>query len=133
HPDYFAVLNRHRVAHVFNSWGDMPPVHDQVALAGSMTAPHLCGARFLLKPGREYQEAVDLFSPYDRVQDANPDARAAGAKLIKDGMAAGGERKTLIYVNNRLEGNALSTIEAMLDQAESSRELPTPKKALDAN
>ncbi len=116
HPDYFAVLSRHGVAHVFNSWGDMPSVGEQMALAGSITQPHLVGARFLLKPGRKYQEAVDLFSPYDRVQEPNPDARAAGARLIQDGVAAGGGRKTLIYVNNRLEGNALATIEAMVDQ-----------------
>jgi len=36
--------------------------------------------------------------------------------LIADGVKATG-RKTFIYVNNRLEGNALSTIEAMVDMA----------------
>lgn len=118
HPDYFSVLSRHGVAHVYNSWSDMPAVGEQMALPGSLTNPRLCGARFLLKPGRKYQEAVDRFSPYDRVQDPNPEARAAGAKLIKDGVAAVGEgRKTFIYVNNRLEGNALATIEAMVGEA----------------
>ena len=87
----------------------------RIECAGSLTNPHLCGARFPLKPGRKYQEAVDLFSPYDRVKEPNPEARAAGAKLIKEGAAAG--RKTFIYVNNRLEGNALATIEAMVEQA----------------
>ena len=114
HPDYFAVLARHGVAHVYNNWGEMPPVEEQMAMPGSVTNPNLCGARFLLKPGRKYQEAVDLFKPYDRVKEPNPSARAAGAKLIKDGLAAA-RRKTLIYVNNRLEGNALMTIEAMMD------------------
>ena len=119
HPDYFAVLARHQVAHVYNSWGDMPPVGEQMAMVGSLTHPRLCGARFLLKPGRKYQEAVDLFSPYDRVKEPNPAARAAGARLIKAGAVAGKEpRKTLIYVNNRLEGNALATIQAMIEQAQ---------------
>lgn len=113
HPDYFAVLARHGVAHVYNNWGEMPPVDEQMAMPGSVTNPNLCGARFLLKPGRKYQEAVDLFTPYDRMQEPNPRARAAGAKLIKDGVTTAG-RKTLIYVNNRLEGNALMTIEAMM-------------------
>lgn len=113
HPDYFAVLSRHGVAHVFNSWGEMPPVGEQLAMAGSVTNLTLCGARFLLKPGRKYQEAVALFSPYDRVRELNPEARAAGAKLIQEG-STGRERKTFIYVNNRLEGNALLTIEAMI-------------------
>ena len=26
HPEYFAVLKRHNVAHVFNSWAEMAPV-----------------------------------------------------------------------------------------------------------
>ena len=50
--------------------------------------------------------------------EPNPKARAAGAKLIQENVAAGREqRKTFIYVNNRLEGNALATIEAMLELA----------------
>lgn len=115
HPDYFALLNRHGIAHVFNSWGEMPPIGEQMGLSGCLPHPNLCGARFLLKPGRKYQEAVDLFSPYERVQEPNAEARAAGARLIQEGTAAGRERKTFIYVNNRLEGNALMTIEAMME------------------
>jgi uncharacterized protein YecE (DUF72 family) len=114
HPDYFAMLSRHGVAHIFNNWADMPSVGEQMALPGSFTNPGLCGARFLLTPGRKYQDAVDQFSPYDRVKEPDPEARAAGAKLISEGTAAGGKRRTFIYVNNRLEGNALKTIEAML-------------------
>ena len=119
HPDYFAVLSRHDVAHVYNSWSDMPAVSQQMALPGSLTNPRLCGARFLLKPGRKYQEAVDRFSPYDRVQEPDLEAREAGRKLIQEGAAAGPERKTFIYVNNRLEGHALGTIDAMIDPADS--------------
>jgi len=114
HPDYFAMLSRHGVTHVFNNWTDMPPVGDQMALPGSGTNPALAGARFLLTPGRKYQEAVNHFSPYDRVQEPDPEARAAGRALLAAGRAAGPERKTFIYVNNRLEGNALATIAALL-------------------
>ena len=46
-------------------------------------------------------------------EEVNAEARQAGAALIADGVKAKG-RKTFIYVNNRLEGNALSTIEAMV-------------------
>ena len=112
-PDYFACLARHGIAHVFNSWDAMPPVGDQMALAGSVTQPELVPARFLLKPGRKYEEAVKTFQPYEKVQEPYPEARAAGAKLIKDGLAAP-KRKTLIFVNNRLEGNALDSIAAMI-------------------
>jgi uncharacterized protein YecE (DUF72 family) len=118
HPDYFALLARHGVAHIYNHWADMPAVGEQMALPGSRTHPSLCGARFLLAPGRKYQEAVDLFSPYDRVKEPNPEARAAGAKLIQQGRAAGGQHRTFLYANNRLEGNALLTLAAMLAAAE---------------
>jgi len=112
--EYLACLTRHGVAHVFNSWDAMPAVSEQMALPGSRTNPGLVAARFLLKPGRKYEEAVKTFQPYDKVKELNPDARAAGKALIAEGMAAEADRKTYIYVNNRLEGNALATIDAML-------------------
>jgi uncharacterized protein YecE (DUF72 family) len=116
HPDYFAVLRKAGVAHVFNNWTDMPTVGTQAMLPGSFTHPSLGAARFLLKQGRKYQTAVDLFEPYDKVKELNADARAAGARLIAE-AAASSQRRTFIYVNNRLEGNALETIAAMLEQA----------------
>jgi uncharacterized protein YecE (DUF72 family) len=114
--EYFDCLARHGVAHVFNSWDAMPPVSEQMALPGSVTHPQLVAARFLLKPGRKYEEAVKTFQPYDRVKEKYPEARQAGQKLIAEGKNAGNQRKTFIYVNNRLEGNALETIGAMLEE-----------------
>jgi uncharacterized protein YecE (DUF72 family) len=117
HTDYFAVLKRQSVAHVFNSWAEMPSVIEQIALRGSLTMPDLCPARFLLKPGRRYEDAVNLFSPYNRLKEADLNARKAGAALIRQGCAAG-SRRTFIFVNNRLEGNALETIAAMLEKVD---------------
>ncbi|MGO8927058.1 MAG: hypothetical protein ACLQU3_09245 [Limisphaerales bacterium] len=70
---------------------------------------------FLLKPGRKYEQAVKAFEPYDSIKEENPEARVAGRALIAEGQAAGPKRRTFIYVNNRLEGNAISTIAAMLE------------------
>ncbi len=47
------------------------------------------------------------------MQKVNQDARAAGRKLIAEAKKE--KKKTLIYVNNRLKGNALETISAMVD------------------
>jgi uncharacterized protein YecE (DUF72 family) len=116
-PEYFETLRRHGVAHIFNSWADMPPVNEQLALAGSVTNPDLAGARFLLKPGRRYQEAVDMFSPYDKIKEPYEEARAAAADLIRLTLARTALRRLFLYVNNRLEGNALLTISAMLEGA----------------
>jgi uncharacterized protein YecE (DUF72 family) len=113
-PEYFECLTRHRVAHVLNSWEAMPSVGEQMALPGSRTNPELIASRFLLKPGRKYEQAVKTFEPYDSIKEENPEARAAGRALIAGGRAAGPKAKAFIYVNNRLEGNAISTIAAMI-------------------
>jgi len=113
-PEYFGCLERHGVTHVYNSWDAMPPVNEQMAMPGSKTNPSLLAARFLLKPGRKYEEAVKTFQPYDKVKETNPEAREAGKALVAEGKAAGPKRKTFIYVNNRLEGNALETIDTMV-------------------
>ncbi len=117
-PAYFECLARHRVTHVFNSWQAMPSVGAQMALAGSRTNPRQVAARFLLKPGRKYEDAVKSFQPYDQTREVNEAARAAGAALIEEAANTGPGRKTFIYVNNRLEGNALATIAAMTELAE---------------
>jgi uncharacterized protein YecE (DUF72 family) len=116
-PEYFECLARHGVTHVYNSWTDMPPVGEQIELPGSETNPSLAAGRFLLKPGRSYEEAVKGFQPYDQTKEVNEPARKAGAKLIQEGKTK--KKRTFLFINNRLEGNALNTIRAMLDLAES--------------
>jgi uncharacterized protein YecE (DUF72 family) len=124
HPEYFATLARHGVAHVFSSWADMPPLGEQIGLPGSFTAPGFFGARLLLKPGRKYEAAVKQFSPYNRIQDPYPEGRAAGVRLIKEARQRGGATRGYIYVNNRFEGNALETVAAIVEAAE--RDWPKP-------
>ena len=118
HADYFATLQRHGAAHVFNSWAEMPPVSEQLAIQGSYTVSHLTPARFLLTPGRNYETAVKLFKPYDRIKEPDSNARHSGARLIREGKTTEPKRRTFVFVNNRLEGNALHTIAAMIEQAE---------------
>ena len=113
-PEYFACLARHGITHTFNSWSAMPSVGEQMAMPASRTNPERTAARFLLKPGRQYEDAVKAFQPYDSTKEINDDARKAGASLIEEGKQ-NPRRKTFIYINNRLEGNALATIAAMLD------------------
>jgi hypothetical protein len=115
--EYFGCLARHSVTHVFNSWDAMPPVSEQMSLPGSRANPELIAARFLLKPGTKYEAAVKAFQPYDKTKEVNEEARKAGADMMVEGERFEPRRKTYIYVNNRLEGNALFTIEAMMERA----------------
>jgi uncharacterized protein YecE (DUF72 family) len=118
HPEYFAMLARHGVAHIYNSWSDMPPVGEQVAIPESRTAQDLLGTRFLLRPGRNYQDAVNMFSPYAELKEVNEEGRKAGADIISQAVANQPRGGAFIFVNNRFEGNAPMTIHAMIRQAE---------------
>jgi uncharacterized protein YecE (DUF72 family) len=117
HADYFSMLSRHEVAHIYNSWQDMPSIEEQMAMPGSQTASALVGARLLLRPGRKYEEAVKMFQPYDRIKEPYPEGRAAGAALIRKTRRAGGKTQAYLFVNNRFEGNALETIAGLIDLA----------------
>lgn len=105
--DYFSCLRSHGVAHVYNAWSRMPELGRQIAIPDSVTADFLV-TRALLRFGRTYETAVDTFQPYDRIQDPNPDARAAMRQLI--GRAQERHETLFLFVNNRLEGNAPLTI-----------------------
>jgi uncharacterized protein YecE (DUF72 family) len=117
-PEYFTTLARHGAAHIFNSWQDMPPVSEQIALPGSRTNPDFLAVRLLLKTGRKYEEAVKLFSPYEHVKDPYPEGRKAVVNLIRGATTAGNRTQSYIYLNNRFEGNAMESIAAVLDEME---------------
>jgi hypothetical protein len=51
-----------------------------------------------------------MFEPYDQVKEEYPEERAAGKAWIQEGQATGAKRRTFVFVNDRLEGNALLTI-----------------------
>jgi uncharacterized protein YecE (DUF72 family) len=114
--DYFAMLRQHGVAHVFNSWDAMPSISEQLDLAGGVSGD-FAAARFLLTPGRKYEDAVKSFSPYDRVHEVNEEGRSAAARILRESMVEHKRRKVFLYVNNRFEGNALETIVGMLVKA----------------
>ncbi|MCS7090074.1 MAG: DUF72 domain-containing protein [Verrucomicrobiota bacterium] len=111
---YFQTLLRHGVAPVLNSWEAMPPLTDQLARAGGAEQTGPLGIRLLLRPGRRYADAVKAFHPYDRVQDPQPETRAAVANLIRRTLREGRPYPLWVYVNNRFEGNAPGTIAALL-------------------
>ncbi len=106
---YLDTLRAHGVAHCLNSWTRMPSLMEQIRIPGVFTAAHTV-ARLLLRPGRTYQQAVEQFSPYERVQDPYPEGRDALRELIESYLP--GENALYTFVNNRFEGNAIDTIQA---------------------
>lgn len=105
-----AVLVQHGVAHVFNSWNEMPGIGEQLELPWTFPAGFTV-ARGLLRPGRRYADAVKLFEPYDRIREPQPEVRHDMLRLVAAALRRRVE--ALILVNNRLEGNAPGTIRAL--------------------
>ena len=109
-PDYLELLKSRNVAHVFNAWTRMPPLEDQSQWADAYTADFAV-VRALLKKGRAYEQAVATFEPYEAVREPNEGAREGMRRIARDCL-----RKRIpafLFVNNRLEGNAPGTIEAV--------------------
>lgn len=110
-PDYFALLARQNVAHTFNAWTRMPALDQQAARPEAYTADFTV-VRALLRKDRPYEMAVRMFEPYRSIQEPVPSARE-GMRMIVDRALSWG-RPAFLFVNNRLEGNAPGTIEAVV-------------------
>ena len=111
--EYFEVINRHGVTHCFNHWQYMPDLASQMrkaADAGSLQADFFV-ARLLTPRGVKYQDAVKRFQPYDQLKEPNESMRKDAAQIARRAIERGIE--AFIIVNNRSEGNAPLTIDAI--------------------
>ena len=110
-PAYLDCLRGHGAAHVLNAWSRMPTLGEQMKIPGIFTADFTV-VRTLLREGRAYEQAVEKFSPYDRVQDENTEGREALRAMIQRMREE--RRAAFVFVNNRFEGNAPTTIQAVV-------------------
>lgn len=110
-PAYFDLLGSHNVAHVFNAWTRMPSLTDQVQLPGVFTADFAV-VRALLRKGRGYEDAVKTFEPYREIQEPNESARDGMVEIVRESRTR--KKPAFLFVNNRLEGFAPGTIEAVV-------------------
>lgn len=113
-PEYFHALAAHNVAHVFNAWTRMPALGQQIAMPHAYTA-NFSVVRALLTKGRAYEQAVKTFQPYRSVQQPDLPAREAMREIVT--QARERREPAFLFVNNRLEGNAPQTIEAVVSPA----------------
>src|ERR1700712_3169425 len=99
----------------------MPTLSEQMQQPGVFTTG-LTVVRALLKKGRPYSEAVERFSPYQEVQERNVEVRTAIRDLLIRTQRRG--ETAYIYVNNRLEGNAPTTIHEILEETTAAEDTP---------
>jgi acetyl esterase/lipase len=107
--EYRRVIADRGVSHVYNWWGRMPELRDQLALVAP-TAPFVV-ARLLLRPGTTYAERKEAFAPFDRLQDESEAMRDDVVALAKAARAAGATCDVL--VNNKAEGSSPLTVRAL--------------------
>jgi uncharacterized protein YecE (DUF72 family) len=110
--DYFGLLSSRNVAHIFNAWTRMPELSKQIEMPGAYTADFSI-VRALLTKGRTYEKAVETFEPYDRIQEPNTGTREVICKIAERAWKT--QQPAYVFINNRLEGNAPGTIEAVVD------------------
>jgi uncharacterized protein YecE (DUF72 family) len=111
-PGYFACLACHGVAHVLSAWTRMPELGRQLELPGVETADFSV-VRALLSKARTYEQAVEAFEPYEKIREPNEAARAAMRRIAERAIQR--KEPAFLFINNRLEGHAPTTIEAVAE------------------
>ena len=79
----------------------------------SFTAPFIV-LRLLTPLKMSYEAAKKRAEPYTKIVEELPQMRTETVQLVRKALAE--NRRTYVLVNNRSEGNAPSTIQALSDQ-----------------
>jgi hypothetical protein len=117
-PATTTCCRAHGVAHVYNHWSSMPPLAEQHQRMGTFTAPFTV-LRLLTPLKMTYEAAKKRAEPYDKIVGELPEMREDTVSLIQE--ATGENRTTYVLVNNRAEGNAPLTIQALVRSPTSRR------------
>ncbi len=112
-PEYHKVLEMHSISHVYNHWSYMTPLAEQHKRMGSFTAPFTV-LRLLTPLKMSYEQAKKRAEPYTKIIEEIPDMRRDTVELIRQALRE--ERRAYVLVNNRAEGNAPLTIQALADR-----------------
>ena len=112
-PEYHKVLETHGVAHVYNHWSSMPPLAEQHQRMGSFTAPFTV-LRLLTPLKMTYEAAKKRAEPYTKIVGELPEMRRETVNLVN--QAIGEKRRAYVLVNNRSEGNAPLTVQALVER-----------------
>ena len=95
---------------VLAAWGNLPPLRQQAwtlrARAGSALV-----VRWMLPSELGYEEARELYWPFDRLVNENPTVRGDIADLAVEALAQG--RPAYVSINNKAEGSAPVSVERL--------------------
>ena len=111
-PDYRKVLETHGVAHIYTHWSYMAALAEQHTRMGGFTTPFTV-LRLLTPLKISYEAAKKRAEPYTKIVGELPAMRRETVELVRMAVAEG--RRAYVLVNNRSEGNAPLTIQALTD------------------
>ncbi len=110
---YRRVLLRHGAAHVYNYWSAMPMPGDQARTIAPEDQPFVV-VRLLLRPGKWYEEQRHVFAPFDRLVEPDDSMRRDAISIMR--RSAKARCQVFLLVNNKSEGSAPLTIEALAER-----------------
>jgi uncharacterized protein YecE (DUF72 family) len=116
--EYRKVLETHGVAHVYNHWSYMPSLAEQHQRMEHFTAPFTV-LRLLTPLRMSYEAAKKRAEPYTKIVEELPDMRRDTVGLVKKAVEE--NLKAYILANNRSEGNAPLTIQALRTALQAAR------------
>jgi uncharacterized protein YecE (DUF72 family) len=102
-PAYADALTASRAAPVLAAWGAMPTVAEQAVRTRAHEGPALV-VRWMLHPGVGYEEARELYAPFDRLVHEDIATRAGIAELAVTSFRLG--RPVYVTINNKAEGSS---------------------------
>lgn len=111
--DYHSLLKAHGVAHVYNHWTYMPPLAEQHRRLGETFPAPFVVLRLLTPLRLKYEQAVQMAEPYNRIVKSLPEMRKDTLRLMREAVAR--ERRAYVLVNNRAEGCAPLTVQALVE------------------
>lgn len=117
------ALRSHCVAHCFNVHPAMPSIADQARLVDPTVGPALI-VRWMLHSGLTYDNAVDRYSPFDKLVDADEPSRSQVVELLR--AALGCHQDSWVIVNNKAEGSAPLSLIAIARQLAAQKEIHEP-------
>ena len=101
------------MAHVYNHWSYMPSLADQhKRMEETFTAPFTV-LRLLTPLKISYEAAKKRAEPYNKIVRELPEMRKDTIALIQQSIQQ--VKKAYVLVNNRAEGNAPTTVQALAD------------------
>ena len=102
-PEVAEALAAEGVVPVLAAWGPLPDVQRQAEALHAHNARALV-VRWMLHPGLAYEEARELYAPFDRLAQEDVATRTAIAELAVEAFQA--QREVYVTINNKAEGSA---------------------------